>query len=144
ELQDLTIIIDGYNYIQNIGLECLARVFPQLQNLKKLHIQIAQPNRYDEIGVIAICERIKFLNSQIFQNQILMEEKLTSLEFKQQFPYLNHQQIFIIWILNLAIYQDKFMEIRNWELVQDHQLTQHFQVFLYFKKIQLTQIKKWS
>ncbi|KAL4512633.1 hypothetical protein ABPG72_020470 [Tetrahymena utriculariae] len=59
EIFDLAIIINGNNYIRNDGLKYLSRIFPQLPKLKRLQIQIAQPNRYDQIGVIAIYDNIK-------------------------------------------------------------------------------------
>ncbi|KAL4482958.1 hypothetical protein ABPG74_018984 [Tetrahymena malaccensis] len=66
ELNDLTIILDRYNNVQNNGLKYLANIFPKLTNLKKLQIQIAQPNRYDYIGVTAICESIKLIKQLQF------------------------------------------------------------------------------
>ncbi|KAL4512640.1 hypothetical protein ABPG72_020477 [Tetrahymena utriculariae] len=48
-------------YLKNDVLKYLSRIFPQLPKLKRLQIQIAQPNRYDQIGVIEIYDNIKIV-----------------------------------------------------------------------------------
>ncbi|KAL4512647.1 hypothetical protein ABPG72_020484 [Tetrahymena utriculariae] len=82
EIFDLAIIINGNNYIRNDGLKYLSRIFPQLPKLKRLQIQIAQPNRYDQIGVIEIYDNIKILGVEAIAQALLSLTNLQILNFR--------------------------------------------------------------